>query len=149
MIPSLPPTPIAVEGVYWPALAKGSTTSAGLKGTTSPVDVVMAGSESPAMASRTAISNALVRSVLQLYESWFEETCLSRRKDIPSAGAGMAIGLASARAMRDARAKMENCMIAIFEDQIELVEKECIGKKSTGDEQNNRIERRTEKRTFI
>jgi hypothetical protein len=31
----------------------------------------------------------------------------------------------------------------------ELVEKECIGKKSTGDEQNNRIERKTEKRTFI
>jgi hypothetical protein len=133
LIPPLPPTPIVVEGVYWPALAKGSTTSAELKATTSPVDVVMAGSESE-MAPRTAISNALVRSALQLYESWFEETCLSRRKDIPSAGAGMAIGLANARAMRDARAKMENCMIAIFEDQIEMVEKECIGKKSTGDE---------------
>ena len=38
-------------------------------------------------------------------------------KDIPSAGAGMAIGLAIARAMRDARAKMVNCMIAVFEER--------------------------------
>jgi hypothetical protein len=39
------------------------------------------------------------------------------REDIPSAGAGMAIGLARARAIRDARVKMVNCMIAICEDR--------------------------------
>ena len=45
------------------------------------------------------------------------ETYLCRKKDIPLAGADMAMGLARARAMRDARAKMENCMIAVFKER--------------------------------
>jgi hypothetical protein len=60
----------------------------------------------------------------------------------------MAIGLARARAIRDATTKIENCMFAVGEDD-ELVEKECIGKKSTGDEQNNRIEGKTEKEKLL
>lgn len=39
----------------------------------------------------------------------------SKKAGLPSAGAGMVIGLARASAMRDANAKIVNCMIAVFE----------------------------------
>ena len=144
----LPILSVITEAIYRPALAEGSTTSAALNATTFPEESVMAGAVSPAMASRTTTSDDELKiKLMQWYERRIKETVLKGR-NIPSAGAGMAMGLARARAIRDARAKIENCMFAVGEDD-ELVEKECIGKKSTGDEQNYRIEGKTEKEKLL
>jgi hypothetical protein len=53
----LPILSVITEGIYWSALAKGSTTFAVSNGMTVPEESVMAGFESPAMASRTTTSD--------------------------------------------------------------------------------------------
>jgi hypothetical protein len=62
----------------------------------------------------------------------------------------MAIGLARARATRDANAKIVNCMIAILKiRKLNWPKRSVLVKMSTGDELNMRIERKTERRKLL
>jgi len=131
---------IIEENVYWPALAMGSTTLVVLKGTTSPAEVVMAGSESPAMASRTAISSNRVRNARGDI-SVGRKTYLLQEPTWQWGSQEQEQWGMQGRRWRTA-------WLRCSRNEDKLAEKECIGKESTCDELNDRIERKTEKENF-